>query len=126
MSIQPDFPFVSGDSTRYFKYANDDDTIRGRIIQLLETSPGERCALCDFGVGLKNYLFEPLDKNTIKDIKDRIYKQIDRYEPSLSVVNLQLLVLDLNMSSTLYLRIVVQNIKTKTQNDLIFNYPIGK
>jgi hypothetical protein len=125
MPIQPDFPFVSGDSTGYFKYAEEDSTVRGRIIQLLNTSPGERCNLCDYGVSLKDFLFEPLDDISIQKLKDTIYQQMQRYEPSLSIRNLQIMITDLAQATTLYLRLEVVNIKKRTRSNLIFTYPIG-
>ena len=40
-----------------------DEAIRGKIIQVLFTAPGERVNLPDFGCGLFNLVFEP--NNTI-------------------------------------------------------------
>ncbi len=41
--------------------ADGTDGLRGRIIQVLFTSPGERVALPDFGCGLLDLVFEPND-----------------------------------------------------------------
>ena len=38
-----------------------DDAIRGKIIQVLFTAPGERVNVPDFGCGLFNLVFEPND-----------------------------------------------------------------
>jgi phage baseplate assembly protein W len=38
-----------------------DDAIRGKIIQVLFTAPGERVNLPEFGCGLFNLVFEPND-----------------------------------------------------------------
>jgi phage baseplate assembly protein W len=38
-----------------------DDAIRGKIIQVLFTAPGERVNLPEFGCGLFNLIFEPND-----------------------------------------------------------------
>ena len=38
-----------------------DEAIRGKIIQVLFTAPGERVNLPEFGCGLFNLVFEPND-----------------------------------------------------------------
>ncbi|HBA55052.1 MAG: GPW/gp25 family protein [Syntrophorhabdus aromaticivorans] len=54
------FPFaVAGDGG--IKAAGGDEAIRGKIIQVLFTAPGERVNLPDFGCGLFNLVFEPND-----------------------------------------------------------------
>jgi len=52
------FPF-SVDGQRYIKAAGGDEAIRGKIIQVLFTAPGERVNLPEFGCGLFNLIFEP-------------------------------------------------------------------
>ncbi|OPY74878.1 MAG: Gene 25-like lysozyme [Syntrophorhabdus sp. PtaU1.Bin153] len=54
------FPFaVAGDGG--IKATGGDEAIRGKIIQVLFTAPGERVNLPDFGCGLFNLVFEPND-----------------------------------------------------------------
>jgi uncharacterized protein len=48
------FPFSVNNAGR-------DEAIRGKIIQVLFTAPGERVNLPDFGCGLFNLVFEPGD-----------------------------------------------------------------
>lgn len=56
------FPFEVRASGR-LSAAEGDDAIRGKIIQVLFTAPGERVNLPEFGCGLFNLVFEP--NNTI-------------------------------------------------------------
>lgn len=54
------FPFaIAGDGR--ISAAGGDEAIRGKIIQVLFTAPGERVNLPDFGCGLFNLVFEPND-----------------------------------------------------------------
>ncbi len=54
------FPFaVDGDGR--INGCGGDDAIRGQIIQVLFTAPGERVHLPEFGCGLFNLVFEPND-----------------------------------------------------------------
>lgn len=52
------FPFaVDGDGQ--IRATGGDEAIRGKIIQVLFTAPGERVNLPEFGCGLFNLVFEP-------------------------------------------------------------------
>lgn len=52
------FPFVVGSNNR-INASGGDEAIRGKIIQVLFTAPGERVHLPEFGCGLFNLVFEP-------------------------------------------------------------------
>jgi phage baseplate assembly protein W len=52
------FPFAVAPSGR-INVTSGDETIRGKIIQVLFTAPGERVNRPDFGCGLFNLVFEP-------------------------------------------------------------------
>jgi len=52
------FPFAI-DRTGRIMASGGDEAIRGKIIQVLFTVPGERVNLPDFGCGLFNLVFEP-------------------------------------------------------------------
>ena len=54
------FPFTVNDAGR-IQTSGGDEAIRGKIIQLLFTTPGERVHLPEFGCGLFNLVFEPND-----------------------------------------------------------------
>jgi len=52
------FPF-SVNTAGHVNATGGDEAIRGKIIQVLFTVPGERVNLPDFGCGLFNLVFEP-------------------------------------------------------------------
>lgn len=52
------FPFFIND-TGNINATGGDEAIRGKIIQVLFTAPGERVNLPEFGCGLFNLVFEP-------------------------------------------------------------------
>lgn len=54
------FPFTINAAGRVNASAGD-DAIRGKIIQVLFTAPGERVNAPEFGCGLFNLVFEPND-----------------------------------------------------------------
>jgi len=54
------FPFAVNSAGR-ITASGGDDAIRGKMIQVLFTAPGERVHVPDFGCGLFNLVFEPND-----------------------------------------------------------------
>lgn len=52
------FPFKVNEGAR-INATGGDEAIRGKIIQVLFTAPGERVHLPEFGCGLFNLVFEP-------------------------------------------------------------------
>ena len=56
------------------------DEVQQNLKNLLLTAPGERMMNPDFGVGLRNFLFEPRSHSVVK-IRQRAQSQITRYMP---------------------------------------------
>ena len=50
--------------------------------------------LPDFGCGLRKYLFEPLDNNTIERIKNQVIKSITQYLDSVLIEDIQITEVD--------------------------------
>ena len=61
--------------------------VRQNFKNLLLTAPGERVMNPDFGVGLRQFLFEPR-VNIIPKIKQRIYAQVEKYLPFIKINSL--------------------------------------
>jgi hypothetical protein len=56
-----------------------DDHVRGEVIQLLLTSPGERPFLPAFGGGLRRMVFEPIDQVTAGLTKAVLTQALQRW-----------------------------------------------
>jgi phage baseplate assembly protein W len=52
------FPFRINDLGQ-LSTATGDDNIRGKIVQIVLTAPGERVGLPEFGCGLRDLVFDP-------------------------------------------------------------------
>lgn len=61
------------------------ETIRQNFKNLILTSPGERIMEPNFGVGLYNFLFEPLSGETMDKLVEKITEQKDVYMPSVNI-----------------------------------------
>lgn len=119
--VQIAFPLQKGTSG-YFKVSSNTDSVQGRLIQLLETNPGERVHLCDFGVGLTTYLFDPMDSLTVQQINARISEQMSRYEPNLTLIAVKTTPLTVIPPIKLSVQLVVEEKATKNRLEFIFDY----
>jgi len=60
---------------------------KANLLNLIMTHPGERINLPNYGIGLKNLLFE--QKVDIKLLKEKIQLQIDRFIPMVIIQDVQ-------------------------------------
>tara|TARA_R110002074_G_scaffold128298_4_gene268672 strand:+ start:528 stop:875 length:348 start_codon:yes stop_codon:yes gene_type:complete len=64
-----------------------EEEIKQNFKNLILTSPGERVMNPDFGVGIRNYLFE--NRTDAKSrIEQRLRTQVERYMPFISLQNI--------------------------------------
>jgi len=57
---------------------DDDAQIREQIGQILFTAPGERVNQPDFGCGLREFVFEPITRKSIGEMKSAIQQELDQ------------------------------------------------
>ena len=62
--------------------------VKQNLKMILLTAPGERIMEPDFGVGLRNFLFQNYNQNTISEIDDKIKDQVARYLPIIVIENI--------------------------------------
>ena len=68
--------------------SKDASAIKQAIVNLLLTNKGERPFNPDFGSDIREYLFEPLDYGTSTGLKTKIAGVIDKFEPRIGIVRL--------------------------------------
>lgn len=61
------------------------DTVKQNFKYLLLIAPGERIMDPNFGVGIKDFLFENLDDNILSKLSARIYSQVGLYMPFITI-----------------------------------------
>jgi phage baseplate assembly protein W len=80
-AIGPKLPLMTDDVFGSYSLVTEyKDEIQQNLKNLLLTAPGERVMIPEFGVGLRNFLFEPR-QHSIVQIRQRIQNQITRYMP---------------------------------------------
>jgi len=66
------------------------EVMKQNIKMVVLTSPGERIMQPNFGVGLRNYLFEQ-DSSVFPALKRRIENQVRKYVPYVRIVEISLI-----------------------------------
>ena len=56
---------------------------------LILTAPGERVMEPEFGVGIRNYLFEQFNSSTYAKIDDAIRRQVATYMPAIQIIGIE-------------------------------------
>lgn len=80
------FPLIRGD-TGLFQMKNGVALIKGDILQILGTIPGERVMEPEFGSRIRELLFAPLDIGTLTLAKAYTVDAIKRWEPRIELLN---------------------------------------
>ena len=65
----------------------DEGAIKNSLVNLFNTTPGQKVLQPEFGLELKRFLFEPLTDLTAKLIAETIYKGIARWETRVQIGN---------------------------------------
>ena len=79
-------PITRNQITGYTMIDDIPTLIKQNFKMLILTNPGERVMIPDFGVGIREYLFENFNSNVESNIRVAIKKQTQKYLP---VVNIQ-------------------------------------
>lgn len=81
------FPVSSRDAE--IAMAGYDEDVRQSILIILQTQRGERVMRPEFGAGLREFVFEPLNPSTMALVKRRVEESLVDWEPRVDVVNVQ-------------------------------------
>lgn len=83
------FPPRKGSGYGFFKIATDEELIKNNIYTILHTRKGSMPGLYDFGSGVHDLLFEPINELTQGLIADEIIKAISTWEPRVTVAQIK-------------------------------------
>ena len=82
-------PLIMGsEDGPYSVLKNMKDLAEQHIKMIVLTSPGERVFDSQFGVGIRNYLFEQGTPSLSNEIRDKIKKQVDKYSPFVDILKI--------------------------------------
>lgn len=73
--------------------------IKNSIVNLFNTLPGQNLLNPEYGLNLLQYLFDPVSSTTARVIGQKIFKNINVYEPRVSVQSINV---DMNTDEQMY------------------------
>lgn len=86
--IGPKIPATVARSQGFATTQTLKENTQQNLTNLILTSPGERIMDVEFGVGVRNYLFQNFNEI---DLETRLYEQVETYMPFVTIENLDLL-----------------------------------
>ena len=87
-----DFGLYSRDNITDIEQSLDYEAISNSIINIFNTTPGEKILNPEFGLNLRRYLFDPLSIDTAENIGDTIVLGLNAFEPRVRVININVVV----------------------------------
>jgi len=79
---------LAPDAQGNLRKATDVDAVRTSIDNILGTSPGERVFLPEFALGLRDMLFEPIDRNLVDRLSNQIKTKVEIWDPRVEVMGM--------------------------------------
>jgi phage baseplate assembly protein W len=70
--------------------SHEDEDVREAISVILGTAPGERPMRPEFGCGIHDYVFESVDAYLVGRLGKEVRRALDRWEPRIEVVDVEL------------------------------------
>ena len=86
------YPFTSDNNDGTYLDLNKtySDSIKSQVLHVIFTPKGQKLRDPEFGTNLIKFLFNPVDNNTLEDIKSEITSQITKYVPSVEFRDLSI------------------------------------
>ncbi|MEO7143713.1 MAG: GPW/gp25 family protein [Bryobacteraceae bacterium] len=106
-----------------------EEDIRQSIRIILGTDPGERVMRPDFGAGLSQFVFEPLDATTMNLVKTRVQESLIAWEPRIDILSVNVTA-DSTEHNKLLIEMVYRVRVTNSQFNLVYPFflqegPVG-
>lgn len=105
---------------RVLSVAYEED-IRQSIFIILETAPGERVMLPNFGCGIHELVFTALDSTTIQQIRSTVMDALRRCEARIDVLAVTVKE-ELNLNGELEIELEYRVRKTNQRGNLVFPF----
>ena len=88
-SIGPKLPLTLDSGDGYTSIKSLKSMIKQNLKMLILTNPGERVMDPEFGVGIKQFLFENFQSDVYVRIDEKIREQVNFYLPVVSIVSIE-------------------------------------
>ncbi|MCE7937006.1 baseplate protein [bacterium] len=98
-----------------------DEDIRQAIRIIMFTNRGERVMRPDFGAGLKDFVFEPVNTSTLAAVQTRVQDALTIWEPRIDVLSVQVAT-DPAERNTLNIHVTYRVRVTNTVENLVYPF----
>lgn len=109
------------DNVTDIKNSEDEAAIQNSLINIFNTTPGEKLLAPEFGLDLKRYLFDPLSEDIAQNIGDTIIIGLQQWEPRVIVTRVHVMT-DFDQNQyiiSLFIEIPTLNISQATYNGIL-------
>jgi phage baseplate assembly protein W len=98
-----------------------EEDVRQAILIIIQTELGERVMRPDFGIGLRAFIFEPVNTTTMQLVKTRVEEALIDWEPRIDINELKV---DTNKQerNTLEIDLLYTVRATNTQFNLVYPF----
>jgi uncharacterized protein len=114
------FPVAINPATGRIAMSEYEQDIRESIFIILSTAPGERVMRPDFGCGIHDLVFAPINRATLGLFESRVRESILRFEARIEIVSLSF---DTSQASNGKLLIEFKFRVRETNNEFNFVFP---
>ena len=90
MIYAPKFPLKFKEKKVFENIDNVKELVRFHLTNLLLTNPGEKISDSNYGVGIRQMLFESMDEGTLNLWSDKIGDSIESYLPYINLQNVSI------------------------------------
>ena len=88
-SLAPQVPLTLDSSSGYTSIKSLKKLVKQNFKMLILTNPGERVMEPEFGIGIRQYLFENFQSDVYARIDSRIREQTAIYMPIISIISIE-------------------------------------
>ena len=114
---------ISIDSQGGIALVHEEEDISEAILNILQTSPGERVMRPEYGCGIHNLIFAPINARTFGRIERYIREGLGRWEPRAEVTDVDITV-DSDNDARLMIHIRYQIKATHDERSLVYPFYI--
>jgi phage baseplate assembly protein W len=114
------FPVAANPANGRIAMSEYEQDIRESIFIILSTAPGERVMRTDFGCGIHDLVFAPINRATLGLFESRVRESILRFEARIEIVSLSF---DTSQASNGKLLIEFKFRVRETNNEFNFVFP---
>ena len=101
--------------------ARYEEDIREAILIILGTDLGERAMRPDFGAGLNQFVFEPVDSTTMHLVQTRVQEALVAWEPRIDVISVDVTA-DTEEANKLLIAMTYKVRATNTQFNIVYPF----